>query len=182
MLLSKLPKPSSLNTMNGLSNRAQHASALKGRPATDAVMTQAKNNGLAQCINPFKNYINVRTVTMFNTAKRPTTTSITSDKGHTPTWRNLPTPTRHAPAKNAATTPTNNATSREMLTNARAIVDSAIMEFGIVEKSVADPKYASQTIYSALCATYSTHKDNFLKRLEPECQTGSEYAVQHPRI
>ncbi|MCW2487041.1 MULTISPECIES: hypothetical protein [unclassified Symbiopectobacterium] len=68
--------------------------------------------------------------------------------------------------QHAATTPTTNTTSGETLTKAKTIVDSAVMEFGIVEKGMADAHYASQAIDSALCAVYSNHKDNFLKRLE----------------
>lgn len=206
--LAKLPELSSFSTTNGLSNRAQHPCVPKGRAAKDAVTTQPKNNALAQYINPLTHCINMRAVTMFNTAKHPATVSSAHDKGqytHTEKFAQTRTPqqkimaslaleaehqankrhllkpsaekrsTRSAiskpiiskpPTNNPATIPTANIVSREMLTNAKAIVDSAIREFGIVEKSVSDPKYASQTIDSALCAIYSTHKDNFLKRLE----------------
>ena len=206
--LSKLLKPSSLNTMNRLNNRAQHANVPKGRAAADAVITPPKNNALAQCITPLTRCINVRAAAMFNTTKHSATVSSIHDKGqytHTEKSSRPRTPqqkimaslaleakhqankrhllksgiekrsTRPAISKpiigkpqknNPATMPTANTVSMEMLTNAKAIVDSAIREFGIVEKSVSNPKYASQTIDSALCAIYSTHKDNFLKRLE----------------
>lgn len=59
-----------------------------------------------------------------------------------------------------------NTTSREALTKAKTLVDSAVTEFRIVEKGMADTHYASQAIDSALCAIFSNHKDNFLKRLE----------------
>ncbi|MFT8209666.1 MAG: hypothetical protein ACMZI0_01780 [Symbiopectobacterium sp.] len=69
------------------------------------------------------------------------------------------------PASNIAVALT--ATSpKETLTKAEAIVDNAVTKFGIVEKGMTDPKYASQAIDSALSAIYSNHKDNFLKRLE----------------
>lgn len=69
-------------------------------------------------------------------------------------------PTPHTASALAA-----NTTSREALTKAKTLVDSAVTEFGIVEKGMADTHYASQAIDSALCAIYSNNKDNFLKRL-----------------
>ncbi len=201
-------RPSELNAVNGLGNRAQQASVPSGRSATDGVVTPPKNNRLVQFINPFTQCINVRAVALFNQSKLAATATQTADSGqsaraakpahaHSARQKIMATLAREAkqqvntshlrkpdtgkrltrqaisgqilgrpPTQHTATALAANTTSREALTKAKALVDSAVTEFGIVEKGMTDTHYASQAIDSALCAIYSNHKDNFLQRLE----------------
>lgn len=201
-------RPSGLNTVNGLGNRAQHARAPSGRAAADVVVAPPKNNALVQVITPFTQCINVRVVALFNQSKQAATASqppgtgqqacavkpaharsaqqkIMStlareaeqqinqrhfrkpDTGKRLTRQAISGPIMGRPStQHTATALTDSTTSREALTKAKTLVESAVTEFGIVEKGMADIHYASQAIDSALCAIYSNHKDNFLKRLE----------------
>ncbi|WP_291973397.1 hypothetical protein [Candidatus Symbiopectobacterium sp.] len=74
-------KHSGLNALNGLGNRAQIASVPSGKPATNGVIPQPKNNALVQFINPFTQCINVRAVAMFNQSKHAATASQTPGTG-----------------------------------------------------------------------------------------------------
>ncbi|MCW2477878.1 hypothetical protein [Candidatus Symbiopectobacterium sp. NZEC135] len=200
--------PPGLNALNGLGNRAQLANVPSGKPATDGVIPQPKNNALVQFINPFTQCINVRAMAMFNQSKQAAAASQPPGTGqqaraakpthaHSARQKIMATLAREAeqqinkshlrkldtgkrltrqaisgpimgrpPTQHTATALVTNTISREALTKAKTLVDSAVTEFGIVEKGMADSHYASQAIDSALCAIYSNHKDNFLKRLE----------------
>lgn len=194
------PKIASLNTMNGLSNTAKQVSAPRGNLMTKAVMTLPKNTVFAQSINvravtTFNQQHRIATAhpdpdkgslahpTTPSNAKTPQQKIMTTlafeamqqmNKRHLlkpGAEKRSARPTISPPMldKQPTSTPSAN-TCGDMLTKSKAIVDSAVTEFGIVEKGVADPTYARQVIDSALCTVYSTHKDHFMKRLEQSAE------------
>ncbi|MGX8939956.1 hypothetical protein ACWWJF_04295 [Symbiopectobacterium sp. Eva_TO] len=149
--------------MNGLGNRAQLASVPSGRPATVASQTPGTGQQ-ASAAKPADAHSDRQKI--IATIAREAEQNINKSHLRKPDTEKLL--TRQAISGTILGRPPTQHTATALAANnqAKTLIDNAVKGFGIVEKGMADPHYASQAIDSALCAIYSNHKDTFLKRLE----------------
>lgn len=156
-------RPSRLNALNGLGNRAQLASVPSGRPATVASQTPGTGQQ-ASAAKPADAHSDRQKI--IATIAREAEQNINKSHLRKPDTEKLL--TRQAISGTILGRPPTQHTATALAANnqAKTLIDNAVKGFGIVEKGMADPHYASQAIDSALCAIYSNHKDTFLKRLE----------------